>query len=486
MPFTTKMTRILIVDDDEDDFFITSDYIKEIEGGRFIIQWVQQYKDALAFMKEKAFDIYFVDYRLGAKTGLDLLKDAIAANCEEPIILLTGKGNRDIDRLAMKSGAFDYLVKSELNTEKLERTIRYALERATYINAIRKNERKFRNIFEQSMDAVFMADMNLHVLEINRATCALLQTPGEAILGKQLSALLVEGVEVKRLLQLLEAGQGVYDKEVEVKTGLGAKKSCILSASVESDESGKPYIQGMMHDITNLKKSEWLSLQTEKLAAAGRLVRTLAHEVRNPLNNITLSAEQLQLETQDETSLHYLDVIRRNSVRISNIITELLNSSRQTEIEVQVASLQDLLNDVLSDAADSMSLKEVSLVKSEHPSPLLILTDRDKLKIAFMNVIVNAIEAMDETRKERKLTLKISETNKFGVVEITDTGAGIPAESMGRLFEPYYTSKRNGMGLGLASTLNIIQSHKGFIDVHTNEGEGTSFIINLPLVEEGM
>ncbi|HPZ87658.1 MAG TPA: ATP-binding protein, partial [Flavihumibacter sp.] len=253
-----------------------------------------------------------------------------------------------------------------------------------------------------------------------------------------------------------------------------------------SDESGKPYIQGMMHDITNLKKSEWLSLQTEKLAAAGRLVRTLAHEVRNPLNNITLSAEQLQLETQDETSLLYLDVIRRNSVRISNIITELLNSSRQTEIEVQVASLQDLLNDVLSDAADSMSLKEVSLVKSEHPSPLLILTDRDKLKIAFMNVIVNAIEAMDETRKERKLTLKISETNKFGVVEITDTGAGIPAESMGRLFEPYYTSKRNGMGLGLASTLNIIQSHKGFIDVHTNEGEGTSFIINLPLVEEGM
>lgn len=141
MPFTKKLTRILIVDDDEDDFFITSDYIREIENAQFEIQWANQYNKALESMCSGAFDIYFVDYRLGAKTGVDLLREAVAAKCEQPIILLTGKGNRDIDREAMRLGAFDYLVKTELNTEKLERTIRYALERSTYINAIKRMSR---------------------------------------------------------------------------------------------------------------------------------------------------------------------------------------------------------------------------------------------------------------------------------------------------------------------------------------------------------
>lgn len=485
MPFTQKITRILVVDDDEDDFFITSDYIKEIEGGRFIIQWVQHYQAALDLMTEQAFDIYFVDYRLGAKTGLDLLKDAIAAKCEEPIILLTSKGNREIDRLAMKTGAFDYLVKSELNTEKLERTIRYALERSSYINAIRKNERKFRTIFEQSMDAVFMTESDLRFMEMNRATSELLEVEPGTPVDKKLGDILVDNPEARKVVQLLESGQDVYDREVEIMTLGGNKKYCILSASVESDHAGNPYIQGIMHDITNLKKNEWLSLQAEKLAAAGRLVRTLAHEVRNPLNNITLASEQLQLELLDEANQLYLEVIRRNSVRISTIITELLNSSRQTEIEVHVASLQELLDEVLQDAADSMNLKQVRLVKMASPTPLMILTDREKLKIAFMNVIVNAIEAMGEIEGERKLVLRLTEKNKYGIVEIADNGSGIPAENMGRLFEPYYTSKRNGMGLGLASTLNIIQSHKGFIDVQSTEGKGTSFILNLPLYEEG-
>src|SRR5689334_19466534 len=121
-------TRILIIDDDEDDFFIVSDFIKSIESGNFKIDWCYTYKDAVRTIEERSHDLYFVDYRLGAKTGLDLLKDAIALKCEEPIILLTGKGNPEVDREAMRVGAMDYLIKSDLNTEKLERCIRYALE----------------------------------------------------------------------------------------------------------------------------------------------------------------------------------------------------------------------------------------------------------------------------------------------------------------------------------------------------------------------
>jgi DNA-binding NtrC family response regulator len=109
-------------------------------------------------ISKREHDIYFVDYRLGAKTGLDLLKDAMALHCEEPIILLTGKGNLIVDQEAMAIGAFDYLVKSELNTEKIERSIRYALERAASVKALRANEQKYRTIFERSKDAEFITD----------------------------------------------------------------------------------------------------------------------------------------------------------------------------------------------------------------------------------------------------------------------------------------------------------------------------------------
>jgi len=149
-------TRILIVEDDEDDFLIIEACIKDIPEKDFRIDWCYDYDDALQRIGEGLYDLYFVDYLLGAKTGLDLLKEAIVMGTEEPLVLLTGIGNRDLDVQAMNIGAVDYLVKSEINTEKLERCIRYALERSAYIRALRVNELKFRNIFERSKDAVFL------------------------------------------------------------------------------------------------------------------------------------------------------------------------------------------------------------------------------------------------------------------------------------------------------------------------------------------
>lgn len=481
--FQQKTTRILIVDDDEDDFFITSEYIQEIEEGRFYIEWAKQYKEALEQMRSHAFDIYFVDYRLGIKTGIELLRAAIEAKCEEPIILLTGKGNREIDRMAMKLGAFDYLVKSELNTEKLERTIRYALERSSYINAIRKNERKFRNIFEQSLDAVFIMDLSLKFRELNKSSIDLLAFSSDTLLQKQLPSLFEDELEGSKLKQYLQKGQDINDLEVELITGIGDRKTCILSASVEADLEGHHYIQGILHDITNLKKTEWLTLQTEKLAATGRLVRTLAHEVRNPLNNISLSAEQLQLENKDQDATIYIDVIRRNAKRISTIITQLLHSSRQTDIEAMAGTLQSLLFEVLSEAGDSITLQNVEVTQQIQDIPLTILSDKDKLKIAFMNIIVNAVEAMVR-QADGKLLIRVSGKKGYAITEITDNGCGISSENIGKLFEPYYTSKRNGMGLGLASTMNIIQSHKGFIEVNSELGKGTTFSVYLPIYNE--
>ena len=138
----TNNIKVLIIDDDEDDYFITSDYLKNIPGKNFFIDWCFNYSNALDEIKREKHDVYLVDYRLGIKTGIDLIKEAIKLEGESPFILLTGKGDINIDEEAMKLGAFDYLVKGELSSEKLERSIRYSIDRARTLNELKANEKK--------------------------------------------------------------------------------------------------------------------------------------------------------------------------------------------------------------------------------------------------------------------------------------------------------------------------------------------------------
>jgi PAS domain S-box-containing protein len=476
---TDNKYKILIVDDDEDDFIITSEYIKHIPGTEYATDWCPRYADALQHMINGNYDLYFVDYRLGAKSGVDLLKEALENNCEEPIILLTGKGNYEVDIKAMELGAVDYLIKTELSIEKMERSIRYALDRAATLKALKANERKYRSIFEKSKDVVFLTDEKLNIRDVNDAVEVLLGYTKDEMRGMNLGDFIDQAQHKKFLLQSLKTRKEVEDWEVGFKTKENERKSCILSATLEDGGDGITYIQGIIHDITNLKKAEKASLQAEKLAAAGRLVRTLAHEVRNPLNNITLSAEQMQQEIKEDATLLYLDIIQRNSRRISDLIGELLNTSRPTEIKLNEETMQSIMDDVISSSIDRLTLKRIKLKVTYPDDPLQIFADKEKLKLALLNVVINAIEAMDE--QKGTLTITLEQVQKQGILTISDDGCGISEENIARLFEPYFTQKRNGMGLGLAFTLNILQSHRASIEVTSKIGEGTTFKMTFPL-----
>src|SRR5262245_34868545 len=178
--------HILIIDDDEDDFLIIRDYIKDIEGSDFVIDWCPDYNQAIEKINERKYDLYFVDYRLDYKTGLKLLQQVDAENSDQPIVLLTGKGSKTIDVKAMEYGATDYLVKSDLNSEKIERCIRYALDRAANLRELRNRENKYRNLFEGSKDTVFIADENLCFLEVNHAGCKLFDASQKELIEKSL------------------------------------------------------------------------------------------------------------------------------------------------------------------------------------------------------------------------------------------------------------------------------------------------------------
>jgi PAS domain S-box-containing protein len=478
----TEPIRILIIDDDHDDFLIISDYLKAIETNRFAIDWCYNYTEAVSKIAARQYDIYFVDYRLGAKTGLDLLRDAEAMKCDDPIVLLTGFGNPAVDNEAMRIGAMDYLIKSELTTEKLERCIRYALERSAAIKALRANEQKYRNIFERSKDAVFITDTGLKFRDINLATSQLLEFDKEDLLGKSLYDLIEDKTTRTKIQETLASVGEVADLELVLSDKSQEKKFFIFSASVQQETTGEQYVQAILHDITNLKKAERATLYAEKLASAGRLVRTLAHEVRNPLNNVQMAVEQLNVLHIPEDDRIFLEIIQRNTKRIDNLIGELLDSYRPYEKKFKVTNLRTILEDTLTMASDRVRLKGIGLSVNFPEVPCIVQADEDKLKIAFLNILVNATEAI--ANGSGKVDVQLWEKTDNYVVEISDNGCGIPVEILSKLFEPYFTSKRNGMGLGLASTLNIIQSHGGTIDVESEVNVGSKFIVSVPKLKD--
>jgi PAS domain S-box-containing protein len=471
---SSNLIRVLIVDDDEDDFFITSEYIREITTRSFQIDWCSTYGDALKNILNASYDIYFIDYRLNIKTGIDLLQEAMQHQCEEPIILLTGKGNQKIDMEAMRLGAVDYLIKSDLNSEKLERCIRYALERSATLKKLRSSERQYRNIFEKTTDVIFIASYDLHLKNVNRAASSLFGYDVDELINMNLCDLLTQDDDEESFKTKLIKERKVEDQPLELITKSGEKKICILSASVETDLRNNNYIQGIIHDITLLKKAEEITVQSEKLEAKGRVIRTLAHEVRNPLNNINLSLENLKSETSEQSAL-YLEIIQRNSKRIEDLINELMDSSRYYKMKMAVMPLQLVMDEAINRAVDRLGLHKIKLNLDYAPSPAFAMLDKEKMKVAFLNIIINAIEAMKEN--EGVLDIAILNKTDFHEVLIKDNGCGMDEATAGKLFEPYFTSKPNGLGLGLATTQAIIQSHKASIDVASKINEGTTFKI---------
>lgn len=469
-----KPVQVLVVDDDEDDYMIIRDMLKNISYP-VTTTWSYSYNDALQHVKSGRYDVFIVDFRLGGKTGLDLMEEAAHFQSDTPFIFLTGAGSAKIDAMAMKAGATDYLVKGEMNEEKLDRSIRYAIERSKVIAALRLSEAKYRTVFENSKDAIFIADRTGVILQTNTIFTEMLGFSVDSSGPLTIADLVTTEHQKALLTDIIERCQEIKDLETEFVLADGVVKIALLSVSCSTNEKGESYFQCFLHDITELRKSERNAFQTEKLAAVGRLVRTLAHEVRNPLNNINLSIDQMVELITDESLLTYTEIVSRNSGYINSLITELLHSLRHTEINIQPWPVHDIFYSAMAKVKDRLDLKGIHIKVALPPEDMYVNIDLEKMTSAFLNLLTNAIEAIDHN--EGVITLSAEKGKDAVLVKIQDNGMGIPAESLGRLFEPYYTTKRNGMGLGMVATLNILQAHNATIEVRSEEGKGTLFTI---------
>jgi signal transduction histidine kinase len=276
---------------------------------------------------------------------------------------------------------------------------------------------------------------------------------------------ILDVVSVLLALLLTSYSVNTYNKEN------ADKKKAAEKTKIFRDE-----LENRIKQLAELNK-ELIELRgLEKYMVTGRIARTIAHEVRNPLTNINLSVEQLESEvgTTDSTAV-FFEMIKRNSERINNLVSDLLNSTRVEELKYEEVSINDVLDSSLDLAADRIDLNHIKVVKNYDHDMCKISVDIEKVKIAFLNMIVNAIEAMGEMGE---LNISTENYKEKCVVKISDNGIGMDKTHMDRLFEPYFTTKEHGNGLGLANSQNIILGHGGSVTAESEPGKGTSFIIS--------
>jgi len=227
-------------------------------------------------------------------------------------------------------------------------------------------------------------------------------------------------------------------------------------------------------------------IQAEKLASIGRISAGIAHEIRNALTSVKLNIQKLvQSDRLDETEKEHLSISQEGIGQMEKFVKELLDFTRVSELNLARFSLEQILDESIKTLADTLELKEVVLEKKYKEGLPQVLVDADKLKQVFLNILRNAFEAVEE---KGKINISISlleeqEGSKIRVF-ISDNGCGIPEENRETIFEPFYTTKASGIGLGLPIARKIIEQHRGTIRVKENAAQGTSFEILIPTEEE--
>ena len=329
---------------------------------------------------------------------------------------------------------------------------------------------------------------------INRKGCQIMGYKEEEIIGKKWPGDFVpeeaKAFERDLLKQLISGEADHIEYESPILTKDGEERMIRWHDTVTRGEKGA--IIGTLssgEDITERKRMEreiqeknGQLIRSERLAAIGQLAGGVGHELRNPLSAIKNAVYYIkgkvassELGQREPRVMEFLDIIDGEINSSSKIITDLLGFSRVGKPSVSPARIEKIIEDALSHAPIPENIELTKKLDAGLPE---INVDPDQIKEVVVNIITNAVEAMPEGGR---LLIATREKDKFLEVEVSDTGCGIPQESMDKIFDPLFTTKAKGIGLGLPVCKAIIDRHEGGIAVESKVGEGTTFNIKLPL-----
>lgn len=239
----------------------------------------------------------------------------------------------------------------------------------------------------------------------------------------------------------------------------------------------------LFDDLTKVRQLEFTARQNEKMAAVGGLAAGIAHEIRNPLTGISGSVEMLSQNTNNEDDRKLMRIILREINRLNNLITEFLEYSRPETPPTDKIDLGFVVNEVLEALKTDSKVRADVVQEKDLHSNLFILGKSDKLKQVFLNIILNAYQAMNDNASDKPLLIKVKGAVEEGRVKIiiTDTGCGMSEATKKKMFEPFHTTKPKGTGLGLAVTHKILEGHGAQIFVESELGKGTEFTLTFPV-----
>ena len=341
-------------------------------------------------------------------------------------------------------------------------------------------------VLHRMNEGVVAFDAHRKVVLVNPAAAVLMGWAEQDAVGCVAGDLLKDWPEMQEVVQ--EAFQGcLRSRPVDLirRESDGRVRHLGVSTSLLEDEGGVVLV---IQDLSELKRSEWEMFQAGKMEALGRLAASVAHEVRNPLGAIDI---QLQLLGEDLAEVEpgfrqqlyrRLNIAQMEMKRLDRIVHNFLRFSRTPRLALQLVSLNDVVRHVFELVSPEAREQEVRLKLDLQEDLPQVDGDESQLGQAVLNMIVNAFQAIQGSGKVRASTREESESGQI-CLALSDSGCGIAEDEIDRIFEFYYTTKDEGTGLGLSIAQRIIYQHGGHIEVESQEGEGTTFRVYLPIAK---
>jgi len=408
---------------------------------------------------------------------------------------------------------------------KLEEELQEGEKKPKRIKAERalwESEEKYRALAESSEDGICILESTGRILYSNKACGKLFGKKSSTLFGKGIIDIFprenvdrifkeIQNVFHKKVItqreHTIQSGRHLQHFAITFAPILDKKKAISLvmtirnitkqkrmetalkEAYIKSEKERSKVAKALKKKITESKKayselqdSKDELVRTERLAFTGRIAAGIAHEIRNPLTNVAMSIRQLMktLEPEKPRSKH-VDIITRNTERINYLITELLNCARPPKLDMQSFDIHKVLKNVLDTVSPKISLRKIKVIRKFTSKPSTIEIDKEQVERAFLNIVINAVEAMS---KEGKLNIVTEHNGALFIIKFQDTGRGIAEEDIMKIFDPFFSSKRDGVGLGLSVCYGIIVSHGGTIEVESKWKKGSVFTITLPLKQK--
>jgi len=352
--------------------------------------------------------------------------------------------------------------------------------------------RDLKSVLDAVLDGVIVVDRERRIEQLNAEACRILETSNDSACGHSIEQVMRDDHALTDLVErVLEGGRPAIEDDVLIERRFQHDLAVDLAVSPLPEPGGG--VVAVLRDRTILNSLQQLVAGRDQLASYGHIAAGIAHEVKNPLGGIRGAAELLEMNAQDERAKRTANLIVREADRITALVDELMVFARGDELKTAPTNLHRLLDGVLELVALEPLSDGVETVRAYDPSIPEIEVDPDRIKQVLLNLVRNALQAMEGQANERKLTVETRMsldhrlTGASGqhvptvVVSVRDTGPGVPSENLDRLATPFFTTKVEGTGLGLAVSSHWITRHAGTLRISSPSDGGTLVRVALPL-----